>query len=609
MSYQLSFKRRLMTHAGVLATTSLLVFLSPYAMAGEQFAGEIKPFPKPNVVFEYNAGVVMDDGLPLRVNIFRPSTSGKYPVIVTHGIYGKDVAWQEAEPYKPTWSKVTARLPDLCKESTCSFMRWEMPDPERWVPAGYVVIQADARGSGKTGGYLDPQSPREAQDYKALIEWASRQPWSNGKVGLIGISYYAIGQWNVAALQPKGLAAMIPWEGAADPYRDSGYHGGIESGTFTALWAKAQVLPNQNGNGTTTFRDAIVGGAATGEPRTPATLAGSRFSWDEVKHPFLDAYHRQRTPDLSRITIPTLSVGNWTGMGLHLRGNIEGYTQIASRDKWLRMHTGDHFTPFYEESAFSLQKAFFDRHLKGDTKAFSNESNVVVTVRDPVRGDFKREDTQWPLTGTHFEKWYLDAGTASLSRAAPAGVSKASYEALSAGKTFTIPPSEQDREFTGPLMARLWVSSTTTDADLFLTIRLFDPAGKEITFEGTVAPAVPVAQGWLRLSHRDRDEKRSLPHRPVYLHQEAQPMEPGKPYQADVEIWPTSIVVPRGYTLALTVQGKDFEFPHISNGFFKGSAPFLHLGRDPKVYGGQQTLHSGGQYDAYLLLPAVSPRP
>jgi uncharacterized protein len=87
------------------------------------------------------------------------------------------------------------KLPDLKANSTLAFMRWEMPDPERWVPHGYVVIQADARGSGKTPGRLDPLSPRGTQDYKELIEWAASQPWSNGRVGLMGISYYAITQW------------------------------------------------------------------------------------------------------------------------------------------------------------------------------------------------------------------------------------------------------------------------------------------------------------------------------------------------------------------------------------------------------------------------------
>lgn len=570
-------------------------------------AGEVRPFPKPEVVFEYNRGVVMSDGLTLRANVFRPAKPGRYPVIVTHGLYGKDVAWQTAAPYRDAWQKMSAKLPDLCKNSSCSFMRWEMPDPERWVPAGFVVIHADSRGSGKTPGFLDPLGSRETQDYKELIEWAAVQPWSNGKVGLLGISYYAINQWQVASLQPKGLAAIIPWEGAMDAYRDMSYHGGIPSTMFNKLWLQGQILPNQHGNGASVFRDAVTGESAVG-PAVPATLlADSRTSLvnDVLAHPFDGEYYTQRSGNPARITVPTLSVGNWAGAGLHLRGNIEGFTQAATQDKWLRMHTGDHFSPFYRESSFALQKAFFERFLKGDPKAFRNQPRVVVTVRDPAGGNHERAESSWPLQGTRFERWYLDAQDDSLQPSVPSNSSTATYEAQSEGLTFRLPPSNEAREFTGPLKAHLWVSSSTIDADLYLTLRLLDPLGRDVTFEGTNAPAIPVAQGWLRMSHRQQSDTQSESYRPVHTHRESAQLEPGKPYPADIEIWPTSIVVPPGYTLALTLQGRDFSFPHLTSGLFRGAAPFMHEGSDPKIYGGRQTLFTGGNYGSYLLLPAI----
>ncbi|MFY9478301.1 MAG: CocE/NonD family hydrolase [Aquabacterium sp.] len=570
-------------------------------------AGEVRPSPKPGMVFEYNRGIEMSDGLALRANVFRPSGKGRYPVIITHGPYGKDVAWQTGEPYRAAWDKVKAKVPDICKASSCSFMRWETPDPERWVPSGYVVIHADSRGSGKTAGLLDILGARETQDYKELIEWAAQQPWSNGKVGLLGISYYAINQWQVASLQPKGLAAIIPWEGALDAYRDISYHGGIPSTMFTRNWTLRQVFPNQHGNGATPFRDAVTGESAVGPALPPTVLAASRRTIldDVLAHPFNGAYHVQRSGDPSRIHIPVLSVGNWAGGGLHLRGNIEGFTQAATSNKWLRMHTGDHFSPFYRDTSLQLQKAFFDRFLKGDPKAFRQEPRVVVTVRDPVGGDRLRAENAWPLEGTRFERWYLQADGQGLAKEQPGTVAKADYEARSEGVTFRLPASTEAREFTGPLMARLWVSSSTTDADLYLTVRLLDPSGRDVTFEGSNAPAVPVAQGWLRLSHRELDVAASTPGRPVHPHRVPMAVEPGKPYAADVEIWPTSIVVPAGHTLALTVGGQDFAFPHLTSGVYRGSAPFMHDGSDPKVFGGRQTLYTGGDYDSYLLLPAI----
>lgn len=570
-------------------------------------ADKIHPFPKPDVVFEYNRGVVMSDGLKIRANVFRPAKPGRYPVIVTHGLYGKDVAWQTAKPYREAWQKMSAKLPDLCKDSSCSFMRWEMPDPERWVPAGYVVIHADSRGSGKTPGFLDPLGARETQDYKELIEWAAAQPWSNGKVGLLGISYYAINQWQVASLQPKGLAAIIPWEGAVDAYRDMSYHGGIPSTLFNKLWLQGQILPNQHGNGASVFRDAVTGESAVGAAVPATLLADSRTSLlnDVLAHPFDGEYYAQRSGNPARITVPTLSVGNWAGAGLHLRGNIEGFTRAATPDKWLRMHTGDHFSPFYRESSFAMQKAFLDRFLKGDTQAFRNQPRVEVTVRDPVGGDRTRAETSWPLEGTQFERWYLEAQGGGLQKDPLNSTSTTTYEAQSDGLTFRLPSSNEPREFTGPLKAHLWISSSTIDADLYLTVRLLDPSGKDVTFEGANAPAVPVAQGWLRLSHRQQSEMQSELYRPVHTHREPAMLEPGKPYSADIEIWPTSIVVPPGYTLALTLQGRDFSFPHLTSGLFRGAAPFLHEGSDPKVYGGSQTLFTGGEYDSYLLLPAI----
>ncbi len=176
--------------------------------------------------------VEMSDGLALRVNVFRPAAPGKYPVVMSHGVYGKDVHFNHA--FKPQWDKLKQIYPEIDQgESTGRFLRWEVPDPERWVPDGYVIVVADTRGSGKSPGYLDPRQPRENQDYYELIEWAGTQPWSNGKVGLLGISYLAINQWKAAALQPPHLAAICPWEGHWDHYRDASHHGGIFSNSFT----------------------------------------------------------------------------------------------------------------------------------------------------------------------------------------------------------------------------------------------------------------------------------------------------------------------------------------------------------------------------------------
>ena len=196
---------------------------------------------------EKNVGIPMRDGLVLRCNVFRPAADGRFPVVMAQGVYGKDIHFADA--FKPQWEKLLAVYPDLCKNgSTGKYLRWETVDPERWVPDGYVIIQVDSRGTGQSPGYLDPRSPREMQDYYECVEWAGEQNWSNGKVGLCGISYYAFTQWAVAAMQPPHLAAICPWEGFVDYYRDSTHQGGIFANGFTTAWWPRQVLVNQYGN-------------------------------------------------------------------------------------------------------------------------------------------------------------------------------------------------------------------------------------------------------------------------------------------------------------------------------------------------------------------------
>src|SRR5438309_131907 len=92
--------------------------------------------------------------------------------------------------------------PDVVAGSTSTYANWEVVDPERWVPDGYACVRVDSRGAGRSPGVMDMWSAREARDLYACVEWAARQPWSTGKIGLDGISYYAMNQWQVAALQP-----------------------------------------------------------------------------------------------------------------------------------------------------------------------------------------------------------------------------------------------------------------------------------------------------------------------------------------------------------------------------------------------------------------------
>jgi putative CocE/NonD family hydrolase len=174
---------------------------------------------------EWNVPIPMDDGIVLRADVYRPVADGHYPVILSYGVYAKGLSFQEGYPMQ--WEKMVTDHPEILQGSTNKYQNWETTDPERWVPHGYAVVRVDSRGAGWSPGLMDPNCPKEIDDLYQCIEWAGTQPWSNGKVGMLGISYYAFNQWKVATKHPPHLAAIIPWEGRTDNYRDAAYHGGI----------------------------------------------------------------------------------------------------------------------------------------------------------------------------------------------------------------------------------------------------------------------------------------------------------------------------------------------------------------------------------------------
>jgi uncharacterized protein len=163
---------------------------------------------------DWDAPITMDDGIVLCADVFRPLGNGKYPVIISYGPYAKGLSFQEG--YKSQWMRLQKAVPEMLKDSTNKYQNWERVDPERWVPDGYAIVRVDSRGAGRSPGVIDSWSAREAMDFYHCIEWAGTQPWSNGKVCINGISYYAMNQWQVGALQPPHLAAMCIWEGASD---------------------------------------------------------------------------------------------------------------------------------------------------------------------------------------------------------------------------------------------------------------------------------------------------------------------------------------------------------------------------------------------------------
>ena len=565
-----------------------------------------------NIIVDKDVEITMRDGAKLVANVYRPDDPGRFPALTACGPYGKDVHLKDNFPL--TYAHVEKHQPEILANSSGKFLQHEMPDMECLVRAGYVVVRGDIRGTGKTPGVQEPNSPQEYRDGYDVVEWAAVQPWCTGKVGMVGISYHAVGQWVVAGQRPPHLACILPWHGTAEYYDCRSRHGGIFCDGFTRGWWERQKV-NQHGSPDSPYTDIFTGERHTG----PALLSQAErdahrpdYVGDILRHPLLDDWYRSRMPNYDNIEIPAFVVANWGGLGLHLRGTIEAFNKIKSKQKWLKVESGPYFTTPMLPHNVALQLKFFDRYLKDIDNGWEKEPRVEVSIRatdDSIKSWLP--DTEWPMRVTRWTPMHLNFEKLSLDSTTPTEVASASFETSGEGLAFRSAPMKKEMVFAGPLKLRLWLSSTTPDADLFITIRAFDPQGKEATFVTAIEPRSPVSQGWLRASHRKTDPKLSTEWLPAHTHDEEQMLEPGEIVPLDIPVWPASLALPAGHQLEVIVAGRDFERPlpeGSPKGALRGSGLTLHkdaIDRPPARFAGTYTLHSGAGRESFLLLPVL----
>ncbi|KAI2643528.1 X-Pro dipeptidyl-peptidase C-terminal non-catalytic domain-containing protein [Xylaria nigripes] len=571
--------------------------------------------------------------LPIRANVYLPLSSGpssstaKFPVLVTYGPYGKDI------PYALFHERSFA---EVNPEHRSNYSAWETPDPVFWTRHGYAVVRADERGAGQSPGLLDTMSNGTSECFFDVVEWCAEQPWSSGKIGLLGVSYYAGTQWRVAARRPKGLSAIIPWEGMSDLYRDRCRHGGILSNTFIDMWWNRQVLTNQYGlAGRSTFTFSLEKPGARGQEETiegnlpdEVLLKNRRdqtIDNDENKYRD-DEYHVSKDFRLEDIEVPLLSVANWGGILLHLRGNVEGYTHAGSKLKYLRFITGRHDLPFYYHDEVEVQRSFLDAFLKDEDRVgwsvpgkvppitlTLREGNVGFNDSEKEKLYTKRTEDAWPIPRTQYTKYYLTPEHGLVTSEQNIEPTKVSYPALGTLRNpqlvrFVTQPFEAETEITGHITAHLNVSMVPDkpfgekDIDLFLTLRHLDANDKEIFYTGTAGDPVPLCKGWLRVSLRKTHDKHPnhrpwLPHR-EYFSTDVQNVEPGEIYGVDVEMWPTNVIVNEGNKIVFEVASGDTQ----------GSGIFQHnSGRDRPVakFGGMNCINFGNGMENYVTLPVI----
>ena len=527
---------------------------------------EVVPAPA-GISIDWNTPVKVRDGTTLRVNVFRPADGTPAPVIMCAHPYGKDripfktPSKRGINPQYHVFSQPRViRISDLTS--------WEAPDPAFWVPRGYVVINADLRGGGTSEGVGDLFSDQEAQDYYDLIEWAGTQPWSTGRVGLEGVSYLALSQYKVAALGPPHLAAICPWEGFSDLYRDFARPGGGREDGFSIVWSRGTGMVARM---RTNVREQIVA-------RTER-----------------DAWFQSVTPELERIAVPMLVCGSFSDHSLHTRGSHEAFRRAGSAIKGMYTHRDGKWCAYYGEEAGNARARFFDHTLKGIDNGWQHDPPIRLAIYeggpDPVAVVGERE---WPPADLTWKTLSLDVNSRSIADEAPQQSASVTF-ALTREKVHLTWTAPDDIDVIGPMAVRLHVElAGGDDGVLFVGLRKFRD-GQEVTFEGSYGfSGDMVSKGWQRLAHRQFDEQLSTPYLPVHRHETVEPLRPGEIIPVDIALLPHATRLRRGDQLRLDIRGT-WHYPR---------DPFF--GQFPAGYQRSRqascTIHTGAAFDSFLLL-------
>ena len=518
------------------------------------------------LLIERNIAVALRDGVRIFIDVYRPegeAHSARLPILVGWSPYGKH--------------NTSARLPwpaaDVPEDWISPYTAFEAPDPLYWCGQGYGVVFADPRGSWYSQGELRHGGLGEAEDCYDLIEWLATQPWSNGRIGMSGVSYLAAIQWQVAPLHPPHLAAINPCEGFTDWYREFAYHGGIpETGFLPRGCANLQYSTT----------------------RTEDTAANVRA------HPLYDAYWQSKESALASIEVPAYVIASWSDQGLHTRGTLEAFERIASREKWLEVHGRKKWHYFYRPETRLRQLEFFDHFLKQPAERVPHWPKVRLEVRERVHVGRFRDESQWPLARTRYQRLYLDAACAALKDSPRETSAQVRYQpGGSPSRAVFDYRFASDTELTGPMKLHLWLETEgSDDADVFVAVQKLDVDGGEVPFVFyALQEDGPVALGWLRASHRELDPARTREERPWHPHTRELPLRAGERAPLAIEIWPSSTHFAPGERLRLLIQGGDTVASSVPN------APFAR--HEDTRNRGAYILHTGGHCDSHLLIPVI----
>ncbi|WP_077035067.1 CocE/NonD family hydrolase [Pelomonas sp. KK5] len=562
--------------------------------------------------------IPMRDGSYVCADVFRPAAPGRYPVVMSKGFYGKsfyhDCICNAADALRKEEmeDRFFSGNPDGAQ-----YENHETVDTSTWVPEGYVCIRVDARGVCRSPGLQAPFSVQEAEDYFDAIEWAGVQPWSNGNVGLWGMSYLAMTQHNVASLQPPHLKAMIAQGTDADIYNEALYGGGLFGAGFWDWWWKVWSGNNHCGGDKRPQTDWMARALAT--PFNDPAAYGPRGS----------IFMR---PDLSQATAPVWIVGPQTGAIIHQLGSSETFVHSTGARARKFDFTDAWFPASYSAQSLADHMRFFEHWLKGVDNGVMDEAPVRVQVRSGDGAHYLLEEDEWPIARTQYRRWYLDArpsdwqndsrrhGMLRIGETVPTVPASAEYAAQlelgtptlapvgsqdgtprwSTGVSFISEPMAEDLVLAGYMKVGLWVASTSADMDVFVSLRVIDAQDREIRYESVVLPADPVhihpvGHGLLKVSRRKLDERRSTGHWPVHTHLERDcaPLKSGEIVPVEIGLNPSTALIRQGCRLRVDIQ------------------PYAPAGVPVRAYdasyheGALNRIYTGPRHPSYLQLPIV----
>lgn len=542
--------------------------------AGYQAAPQFRPLPV-DIVFEKDVAVPLRDGTTIYVDVFRPADMDNVPVIVAWSPYGKG---------QGTSMSVMGvfGLVGLDNGIVSGLEKFEGPDPAYWCEQGYAVCNPDIRGVVDSEGDSVLWDRQEGRDCHDLIEWLAEQEWCSGKVGLSGTSYLAVSQWFTAAEQPAHLAAINPWEGVSDVYRDLVMRGGMPDTGF------AQQLQDGSFFGKN-LKEDILG--------------------EVDQYPLMNGLWENKIPDFDRISVPAYVVASYSNT-LHTAGTFRAWRRMASPEKWLRIHNGQEWPDYYDQENVEDLRRFFDRYLKDQDNDWEQTPRVRYSLLDLRGGDqVGIAADQFPPREVVSTKYYLDGRSRRLSADVPTPAVPAKYDVASTPSAVSfLTRFEEETVMVGYPKAHLWVEAQgADDMDLFVLVEKLDAFGTplqqftvpnqsavnhDLTDHGATILRYKGSDGRLRVSARHLDQTLSTDDVPAHSFDRVDKLASGQVAEIEIDLLPIGLIFHPGEQLRFIISSRN-----LLGTLMPGIREYVGANT------GQHIIHTGGDFASYLQLP------